>query len=276
MLAYTIVENEDGSSVVVFVPGSTPLVAADDHPHYAEIIDGARNGDESIVSLFDISETAAAEFLRISERVTSADGRLYFDGDEVDSSLAEHVVRVMETDGETSGSFRAILAFFENVQENPNEHSRTMLYDWLRADSFSITEDGLLVGYKGVRRLEDGSLVSVNTGRAIVDGVVHEGAIPNGLGSIVEMPRSEVQHNPSVGCSVGLHVGTFDYASDWAKGAVLEVHVHPRDVVSVPSDCSAAKLRTCRYRVVGVLASRYAIPVLAGTFGDADGWTDGD
>ena len=63
------------------------------------------------------------------------------------------------------------------------------------------------------------------------------------------MARSEVQHDPSVGCHKGLHVGTWDYASSFGRGVVLEVEVDPRDVVSVPTDCGDAKLRCCRYRV---------------------------
>jgi hypothetical protein len=51
------------------------------------------------------------------------------------------------------------------------------------------------------------------------------------------------------GCSVGLHVGTYDYASNFTLN-VLEVHVNPRDVVSVPTDSNWAKVRCCRYVVI--------------------------
>ena len=63
------------------------------------------------------------------------------------------------------------------------------------------------------------------------------------------MPRGEVQHDPESGCSTGLHVGTYAYAQGYARAALLTVHVNPRDVVSVPTDCDAEKMRVCRYVV---------------------------
>jgi hypothetical protein len=54
-------------------------------------------------------------------------------------------------------------------------------------------------------------------------------------------------------CSVGLHVGTRDYAEAFARchgGVLLKVSVNPIDAISVPSD-DARKMRVCRYRVLG-------------------------
>jgi hypothetical protein len=75
------------------------------------------------------------------------------------------------------------------------------------------------------------------------------------------MPRDQVQFDPGVGCHTGLHVGTFEYAAGFAQGALLEVVVNPRDVVSVPTDCGAQKMRTCRYTVVGLLEQRLDSPL---------------
>ena len=66
------------------------------------------------------------------------------------------------------------------------------------------------------------------------------------------MPRGDVEHDPGVGCHVGLHAGTWDYASSFAQGAVLTVEINPRDVVSVPTDCQDQKMRVCRYTVTGI------------------------
>jgi hypothetical protein len=158
--------------------------------------------------------------------------------------------------------FEPLVKFMDNVMDNPNEHSRTQLYDWLSQRDFTITSDGYIVGYKGVERNGD-SYRSVSSGvepvYVEVDGETtrHTGRIPNPIGATVSMDRNLVQHDPSVGCHVGLHVGTYEYAKGWAHGALLEVHVNPRDVVSVPTDCSWAKVRTCRYQVVDVIDSEY-------------------
>lgn len=64
--------------------------------------------------------------------------------------------------------------------------------------------------------------------------------------------------NPSQDC-VGLHVGTWQYASTFSE-RTLEVEVHPRDVVSVPN-YDKNKMRVCRYKVVKELTKRYETPV---------------
>jgi hypothetical protein len=107
---------------------------------------------------------------------------------------------------------------------------------------------------------------SINTGRAIVDGKVYSGAIPNGVGAVVEMPRGEVQHDPSVGCHTGLHAGTHDYASNFSQGKVLLVEINPRDVVSVPTDCNWQKIRTCRYTVKDISEAKITTTL----YGDLD------
>lgn len=251
MIQYHLIRNEDGeSNIVVFIPGSAPQVAHESHPNFEKILAGAVKNDESILALFDVAATVGAKFRRLSERVTTRFGKLFLDGVEVNNALTEQVLRFMEEGVE---DWQPLVNFFENVQSNPNEHSREQLFNWLSQEDFTITDDGMIVGYKGVTS----GLMSINSGKAVVDGEVVTGKIPNALGSIIEMPRNEVQWDPSIGCCTGLHVGTYEYASGFAQGALLEVHVNPRDVVSVPTDCNWAKVRTCRYEVVGVIDKPY-------------------
>jgi hypothetical protein len=264
LLQYTIIGNEDGeSNIVVFVSGSAPQVASQSHPNYDRIVAGALAGDDSIIELFDIAATAAQKFSRLSDRVTTANGRLYLDGVEVDNALSAQVLRFMDEGVE---DWKPLVAFFENVQANPNEHSREQLFEWLSRRDFTITADGMIVGYKGVASAPDGGYLSISAGKAIVDGEVVTGRIPTNPGSIVEMPRDEVEWDPSVGCHTGLHVGTFEYASGFARGTVLEVHVNPRDVVSVPTDSDAAKVRCCRYHIVREIEVPYTEAVVYDDF----------
>jgi hypothetical protein len=257
-LSYTIVGDDDGANIVVFVPGESPAVAHSTHPRYAEIVEGAKAGDESVIGLFDLAETVAARFEKLSERISTANGRLYLDGEEIANALTAQVLRFLD---EGVNDWRPLVAFFENVQANPSADSRDQLYAWLERRDFAITPDGLIIGYKGVRKTSEG-LFSINSGRAIVNGVTHNGRIPNELGATVEMPRSAVEFNPSQGCSTGLHVGDYDYASSFAQGALLEVRVNPRDVVSVPHDCDAAKMRVCRYVVAKLIDAPHTAPVV--------------
>ncbi|MCZ2111333.1 MAG: hypothetical protein LC118_17480 [Dehalococcoidia bacterium] len=253
---FTLVGNEDGDSfITVFVPGNAPKVAHSSHPYFEQIVRDAITGDPGVIELFDLAQTAAQRFQRLSERVTTANGRLYLDGVEVDNALSAQVLRFLEAGVE---DWVPLVKFFENVQANPNEHSREQLYNWLAKRDFTITPDGLIVGYKGVTA----DFRSIHSGTATVDGVVYKGQIPNHIGAVVEMPRDQVQWDPSVGCHTGLHVGTYEYARNFGRGQLLEVHVNPRDVVSVPTDCDWAKVRCCRYVVVNTIDAPYTTPVI--------------
>lgn len=269
---FTYVENNDGAVITVFVRGQKPQAANSDHPNFDAILAGAFDGDPSVIDLFDVAQTVAKKFERLSDRVTVANGRLYLDGEEINNALGDQVLRFLN---QGVDDWKPLVNFFENVLANPNEHSREQLYSWLVNKNITITPSGMIVGYKGVTHDNAGSYKSIHSGKALVDGVVHIGQIPNPIGSVIEMPRGEVQFDPSVGCHTGLHVGNFRYAQQFSKGAVLEVHVNPRDVVSVPTDSNAEKMRTCRYKVVGVVEEEYASLVVADYPEDA-GWGDGE
>jgi hypothetical protein len=279
---HTLVSNAEGteSNITVFVPGlDQPLVAHSSHPNFkaivAAVLDGERDGIED---LFDTAQTVARKFERLSERVTVANGQVYFDGDLIDNSLTTQIVRVLNEDGDDGWSlpkWHGLVNFMENVQTNPDEHSREQLYEWLARRDFTITDHGYIVGYKGVRRDGEGYR-SISSGSEPVlvestDGTseVRRGRIYQQVGDTVSMARSLVEADPSVGCHVGLHVGTFDYARSFGGGLTLEVHVNPRDVVSVPTDCDAAKVRACSYTIVDEIEKPYEQAVVTG-------WADYD
>lgn len=248
MHPYHHVRTEDGrESLTVFMPSGAPVVATGDHPHFAELLAGAQadvSADE-LRGLADLSNAVAQHFDTLSERVAVANGRVYFDGDEVDSTITQQIRRCL--DDPSVGDWQPLVRFMENVAANPNEHSREQLFDWLRDREFTITTNGCFIAYKGVSSDGEYNYVSGARGHGIVNGERHEGRLPNPVGATVEMPRSDVQHDPSRGCHTGLHVGTYKYAQGYANAGLLTVLVNPRDVVSVPTDCEAAKMRVCRY-----------------------------
>lgn len=258
-MQYTLVGTEDGTSNITVFSNGTVHVAHSSHPNFAEIEAGVLVGDESVIDLFDVALSAATKFERLSDRVTTAHGRLYLDGEEVDNALSKQVVRFI-TEGVED--WKPLVAFFENVLANPQEHSREQLYSWLNAEDFTITSDGLIVGYKSVYKNDDESYRSTMSGTAIVNGETQNGYINQKVGDVVEMPRGEVTHDPTEACSVGLHVGTHSYANNYSGNTMLEVHVNPRDVVSVPNDHSAQKMRVCRYTIIGTVEKKYESSVI--------------
>lgn len=248
--SYLAMVNGQGS-ITVFVDGEM-YIATTEHPYWTEINELVAADDVSVTDLFNLEKPIQRKFEQLSDRVTVHNGNVFFDGDVLHGALVENIVRFVNDGVE---DWKPLVKFLDKLMQNPNEHSREQLYAWLNHQSFSITEEGNFVAYKGVNAdTVDGKVVytSINHGRAVVDGVEHNGAIPNNIGSVVSMPRSEVQFNPGVGCSTGLHAGTYAYARDWANGALLEVEIDPRDVVSVPTDCDAQKVRVCRYKVLNI------------------------
>lgn len=269
-MQYGYIEQDGRKSISVFANGEV-YVAAGTHPSFDRILEGAKAGDESIIELFDAGRTAKIKFERLSDRVTVESGHIMFDGDEVDNSLTQQVVRFLD---EGVDDWAPLVAFFENVQQNPSENSREELYSWLANDeSLTITEDGYIVGYKGCYQGSDGVPTSTREAPASenvrVDDEPVTGLVPQMDGSIVTMPRSEVDPNLNRHCSKGLHVGTYSYAKQFAP-VVLEVHVHPRDVVSVTSDSNREKIRTCRYEVVGVVETQHQTAVIPASQGRID------
>lgn len=250
-LQFSLVGNEDGSkNLTVFREGDKPLACTSDHINFDAIMEGLIKDDERILDLFDVGYAIGSKFEKLTERISVLNGKIYFDGEEIDNSLTEQILRFLQEGVE---DWKPLVNFYENLAANPNQEAVTALYDWIQSKNLTITENGMIVGYKGLLKNTDGNgygYKSQSAGKAIVDGVVFEGQIPQGVGAVVEMPRSDVDFNPRQDCGEGLHVGSHSYALTYAKPGFFEVHVNPRDVISVPS--YGNKFRCCRYVVAKV------------------------
>lgn len=222
--------------------------ATSEHPHYVSIIRGLEAGDDSVYNLFDITAGINSKFHQISSRYSVRNGKFYRDLDVLDNVLTDQVIRFLD---EGVDDWKPLVAFLERVEANPSEASREGLYKWIASGTLTITDEGMIVGYKSVRVDGDGKFRASRKGFAVVDGVEVDDYVVNEIGSVIEMPRSMVDPNSNAYCSVGLHVGTWNYASNYLRGEnVLEVHFDPADAVSVPHD-DAGKVRVCRYKVIG-------------------------
>lgn len=260
-LPYAISEVGGQKVVSVLVNGELKM-ATDTHPEYNTIVARLFEEDtDGIELLFDVSLVAEQKFKNVSERVAVSGGKVYFDGDLIENELADHLVRLIRAGEDVT----CLVNFWEKVATNPSQHSRDNLLRWLTENDFEITEDGNIVGYKGV----NSDLTSIHAGPGIVNGVAANGNLDNSVGNVLQMARSSVQHDPSQGCSTGLHVGTYAYARGFGS-TVLEVIVNPRDVVSVPTDCGHQKMRVSRYKVGEVVDKARTEMVVS----DYNGYTD--
>lgn len=271
-MQFKIVEHEGVNSITVYLPGRDPQTATDkSHKNYDEIKKAVvlgETGEDRILDLFDAGKAVARKFDGLSERVAVKNGAVYFDGDVVDNALSKQILRFLSEDVD---DWKPLVNFFEKVQQNPTVHSQQQLYTFLNRHQITIADDGDIVAYKGMVKSydEDGDYYYPTThGHIIVDGedFANSGEAKQRIGSIVTMPRSEVNHNPNQGCSVGLHVATFSFAKGYG-GTVLEVRVNPRDVVSVPAS-DTQKVRACRYVIQGEIENPYSTAVIGTPIGE--------
>lgn len=238
-LSYNIAVNEDGEGAISLVVDGTAHTIQHDHPSFTNIADALLKGEDPTRWL-DIQ----APITQLDERVSIQDNVVYFDGEVVNDVLTRQILRFHREGRDPSGLVR----FLERIQDNPSRRAREVLFKWVDDRDLTITPDGTFIGWKGV----GDDMRSKFSGDAFVDGVEYKGQqIPNEVGSVVSMPRTEVMDDPNSDCSYGLHVGTYNYAKGFGS-VLLEVEVGPEHVVSVPSGSESWKIRTCEYTVLRI------------------------
>lgn len=137
-----------------------------------------------------------------------------------------------------------LIRFWKKLSLNPSENSRRDLFDFMTKNNIPITETGDIVTEKGVNQVK-GSYFG-----HLVD--VHSGTVDNSIGMQVVMDRDKVNADSNQTCSSGLHVAAPDYVrKNWTSDVIVECIVNPKDVVSVPKDYNATKMRVCAYYVAG-------------------------
>ncbi len=145
--------------------------------------------------------------------------------------------------------YEPLVKFAANLQSNPSYRAVQELFTFLEKNDHPITEDGNFIAYKRVRgNFKD----------------IHSNTFDNSPGAEPSVPRNEVDEDCNVTCSKGLHVANWEYAhtqfasSDPATDIMLEVEVNPADVVAIPVDYNNAKMRVCKYKVLGVVDSEHS------------------
>jgi hypothetical protein len=202
-------------------------------------INALRNND--VTTITDIIDVAGALQKYVSGEMRIENGVVYHKNSPIDTYATRKVVEFMNA----RLPFKPLLNFIERVMRNPSFRAVQDLYQFLEAGNMPITDDGHFLAYKKVRYAENGiDLVDIYTG-----------TINNNVGALVEMPRNQVNEDPNVTCSYGLHVCSYDYLKHYGAGpgsAVVTVLVDPADVVAVPTDYNNAKMRVCRYTIVEI------------------------
>lgn len=216
------------SVVIIFEDGFSTICS--DNPYCEKIKKFLLKGQvEEAVEAIDISSRLQKH---TNGRFYLQDGVVMLDGECLPMALSNRLLKFVDADL----PYEPLINFWNNLKENPSEESKKDLYGFLEHNGIPITADGYFIAYKRVT----GDWKDV-----------HTKSFDNSVGTVVKMPREDVDADREQTCSKGLHVAAYKYADGfYPNGILVEVKVNPRDVVAVPVDYNNEKMRVCEYEVI--------------------------
>lgn len=206
-----------------------------DHPNFSKVANLISEGGsfEEVKALTCIVSAISSAS---DGKIKVGDGVVYYNGEIVNNAVVNAIF-----DYQAMGlPISPIVNFLENLMKNPSKNSVDQLWRFVEHHKLPLTEDGHLLAYKAVRS-------------TYMDK--YSNTIDNSVGKVIKMDRNKISDNPDHHCAKGLHVGGLKYSGPegWysSNGDIcVIVKVNPRDVVCVPHDHGATKVRVCEYEVV--------------------------
>lgn len=250
MINYSVISTNNKQTVTAIIDDyDIPIIFTSDNPDYKNMMKTIIDNDKNALLEYANSVRIKTKKLEnLTDRIAFDGDCLYYDNDPIHSSLTNFVIKEIKRHPMDFINL-PIIKFLEKLYENPSENSKLSLFDFLSNHDMKIDNNGFIYAYKGV----SDDLYSITKGHGFVNGQeFDDDYLRNHINDVVTMPRSEVEDNPDVGCSSGLHAGTKEYAVDFAPVVVL-VKINPRDVVSVPKDADFQKIRCSKYQVLTVV-----------------------
>ena len=234
-----------GNNITIGLKGETLVINKEKSPQlFKETMDKLeKNQAEAIKYL-------TTNFGNIKEQIEGktnglfsvSNGKVVLKGTNI--PIPETIVKKLQELDAKNSSILPLIRFWKKLSMNPSENARKDLYDFMTKNNIPLTENGDIVTEKGVRQ-KKGSYIG-----HLVD--CHSGLVDNSVGMYVVMDRAKVNADSNQTCSNGLHVGAPDYVRKvWSSDVIIECVVNPKDVVSVPKDYNATKMRVCAYVVAG-------------------------
>ena len=205
-----------------------------DHPNFAKIANLLETGTfEEVSELACITKAINA----VSDgKIVVDDCGVYYNGEPIHNSVVDAIFDYQRM----SLPIGPIVKFLENLMKNPSKNSVEQLWRFIEHHKLPLTEDGCLLAYKAVRSDYKDKF---------------SGRIDNSIGSVIKMDRNKISDDANYHCAAGLHVGGLKYSGPegWysSNGDIcVIVKVNPMNVVCVPHDHDATKVRVCEYEVV--------------------------
>ena len=206
-----------------------------DHPNFAKVANLLSNGG-SFEEVKELTCIVSAISSASDGKIKVGDGVVYYNGEIVNNAVVDAIF-----DYQSMGlPISPIVNFLENLMKNPSKNSIDQLWKFVEHHKLPLTEDGCLLAYKAVRS-------------TYMDK--YSNTIDNSIGKVIKMDRSKISDDPNHHCAQGLHVGGLKYSGPegWysSNGDICVIFkVKPSDVICVPHDHDATKVRVCEYEVV--------------------------
>jgi hypothetical protein len=225
-------------SITVVVKGK-PYTIASSNAAFNEVKTRLQNEDfDGIEKLFD---TGAAITSFTKGSIVIKDNAVYYKGQVVHNYLVDRILAFMRE----GLPHKPLVAFLENLLQNPSFRAVQELYAFLEAANLPITEDGCFLAYRKVTSdYKD----------------FYTGKNDNSIGAVVKMARNMVDEDKNRTCSYGLHFCSHSYLPCYhgGQGRVVIVKINPANVIAIPADYNNAKGRCCEYEVVADCAGHDA------------------
>jgi hypothetical protein len=174
-------------------------------------------------------------------------GEVTYDGNVLPATLSSRIIKLVDEEMDLG----PLISFVERLKANPSFNSAQQTYAFLETNMLPITEDGFVLAYKTVTFAQETNKELGLKRGDLVDSYTRTNR--NNIGDVVEMERNEVNDDPNITCSFGLHGGSEAYYSELRHrigSVMLVIKVDPKDFVAVPKHHHHGKFRCCRYEVI--------------------------
>ena len=265
-----------GSNITVVI-GTTPHTISRSHITYNKVLEAIKANDwDTVGALVEPKQVV----LNFGQGNVSIEGdKIFWKGREMHNALTKRMVAMIQEDFPVE----PLIAFMENLMENPSKRAVNELYGFLEKNTLPITSDGCFLAYKKVRQdyfdVHSGTVLNkpaaymTDEDTAALEEAVGKNSevtveVVDGV-TVVSMERNLVDDDQNRTCSTGLHFCSQDYLRSFGGERIVILKINPRDVVSIPNDYNDSKGRCARYEIVDEIDKDKAYEAFAKTVQEA-------
>lgn len=237
-MSIAVINSGSSVSLTFLKEGGKSVIFNTDHPSFSVVAGKLKDGSLTYQEACDLKEVKnglAARVVAFTQgKCTVENDKVFFEGQEVHHVMVKRIMDFMKLGLPVEN----LLHCLERTLSNVSAWAVESLWPFLENKGFPITEDGCFIGYKAVH---------ADTYMDLWKGAV-DYTPGKSLERVKRLKRNEVDDDRNKECSFGYHVGTLDYALSYGRISgkpfvVVLVKVAPEDVVSVPSEGRARKIR---------------------------------